>query len=66
MGSISGFRRLKFCKHCNGNRDIRNRKVPKEKMICVGHGGINEWIGGALLTQSQIPLTVSEFRGVKS
>jgi hypothetical protein len=66
VGSILGFCRLKFRKHCNGSRDIPNREVPKVKRICVGHEGVSEWTVGVLLTWSQTSSTVLEFRGVKS
>jgi hypothetical protein len=36
VDSISGFRGWKSRKHCNGNRDITKRDIPKAKRICVG------------------------------
>jgi hypothetical protein len=33
---ISGFRGWKFCKHCNGNRDIPKREIPKAKRTMCG------------------------------
>jgi hypothetical protein len=40
--SISGIRRWKSRKHCNGNRDIPIRDILKAKWICVGHSEVSK------------------------
>jgi hypothetical protein len=64
--SISGFRRLKSRNPCNRTREIMKREVPKGQKDRVGHrnqqgGQVAHYRHG-----SQIPLTISGFRGVKS
>jgi hypothetical protein len=46
--AISGFQGWKTRKHCNGNREITKRDIPKAKWIYVGHGGVSERTGGTL------------------
>jgi hypothetical protein len=62
---ISGFRRWKSRKLCNGNHDIMKREVPKAKGWCGATEESARQTGGTLSTRSQTPLTISGFRGVK-
>jgi hypothetical protein len=55
VNSISGFRELKFRKHCNKNRDILKHDILTAKGQC-GATGFNKWTGGMPLIRSQPPL----------